>query len=272
MPVCITGMHRSGTSLVTNLLRLCGLYLGKEADLLPATVDNEAGYWESRSIMLLNDEILRQLGGAWDSPPPLGVSWAHESRFQSLRQRAEALLREFAGREPWGWKDPRCCLTLPFWQDLDGIKLPFRLGRGPKLRVVLCLRDPLEVFESLRDRRFTPSSSGLDLWLTYNRSILNSTRVEDRIITHYDAYFRNAAAELRRVLNFLEIAAPDDLVERSIAAVSRELRHKNSSGTPKNPNLTAEMMNLYNAMCEEAAAPVRLPSSRRSYFLSSGGT
>jgi len=268
MPVCITGMHRSGTSLVTNLLRLCGLYLGKEADLLPATVDNQAGYWESRSIMLLNDAILRQLGGAWDSPPPLGVSWAHESRFRSLRQQAETLLREFTGREPWGWKDPRNCLTLPFWQDLDRIKTP----RGSKLRVVLCLRDPLEVFESLRDRRFTPSSSGLDLWLTYNRSILNSTRVEDRIITHYDAYFRNAAAELRRVLNFLEIAAPDDLVERSISAVSQELRHKNSSGAPKNANLTAEMVNLYNAMCEEAASPKFLYRSGRSYFLSSGGT
>lgn len=68
MAVCITGMHRSGTSLVTNLLRLCGLYLGDEQDLMPATPDNQRGYWENRKFSDLNDEILAALGGTWDLP------------------------------------------------------------------------------------------------------------------------------------------------------------------------------------------------------------
>ena len=35
MPLCVTGMHRSGTSMVARLLNVCGLDLGPEADLLP---------------------------------------------------------------------------------------------------------------------------------------------------------------------------------------------------------------------------------------------
>lgn len=253
MPVCITGMHRSGTSLVANLLRLCGLYLGEEADLLPASVDNAAGYWENRKLLLLNNDVLLAIGGAWDYPPPMPtLAWSSESRFQPLRLRAEELLRDFADREPWGWKDPRTSLTLPFWQDLDGIKMPFWLGRGSKLRIVLCLRDPFSVFESLRDRRHTPNSSGLDLWFSYNRSILATTLPEDRIITRYESYFCDPETELRRVLKFLEMEVSDEQIEGSLSVVSKELRHKNSTLTTQSEHARPEIANLYNAMCEEA--------------------
>ena len=65
MPICITGMHRFGTSLVANLLYSCGLYMGEAEDMMPATVDNPKGYWENRKFIDLNDEILRELDGNW---------------------------------------------------------------------------------------------------------------------------------------------------------------------------------------------------------------
>jgi hypothetical protein len=43
MPVCIAGMHCSGTSMVARLLNLCGLYLGPEGELLPSTPDSPGG-------------------------------------------------------------------------------------------------------------------------------------------------------------------------------------------------------------------------------------
>jgi hypothetical protein len=46
MPVCIAGMHRSGTSMVTRLLHMCGLFLGSEDDLYPQAPDNLEGFWE----------------------------------------------------------------------------------------------------------------------------------------------------------------------------------------------------------------------------------
>jgi len=254
MPVCITGMHRSGTSLVANLLRSCGLYLGKEDELLPPSPDNLDGYWENRRFVGISDEILITLGSAWDSPSTSAAEvWPFEERFNSLRVRAEILVEEFTEHEPWGWKDPRTSLTLPFWQSLNGMLMPFWLGRGQRLKIVVCLRDPMEVFQSLQARHFTPSLSGLDLWLTYNRRILDTVLPEDRIVTHYDAYFENPCDELKRVLDFAGLAVSPEVIQKSARIVSSSLRHKRSSVTSQSTaNVNSEVIDLYEALCTEA--------------------
>ena len=253
MPVCITGMHRSGTSLVANLLHRSGVYVGEKHELMQPTRDNEQGYWENWEFVNLNDSILAELGGSWHSPPAPNNAWYDEERWNDLRVRAEVLLRRFTPHEPWGWKDPRTSLTIPFWFNLNSILMPFWLGRGSKLKVVLCLRDPLEVFQSLRDRTTAPNSSGLDLWLTYNRSVLNHTLPADRIVTHYEAYFRDPQAELCRVLEFLEIPATKATIESSVHVVSSSMRHKKSSiNNLINNNVTEEVVELYVEMCNEA--------------------
>jgi hypothetical protein len=70
--VCILGMHRSGTSLVSRALNVLGVYLGPEEQLMRPSTDNPAGHWESRPIKEINDEILSILGGSWQEPPPAG--------------------------------------------------------------------------------------------------------------------------------------------------------------------------------------------------------
>lgn len=252
MAVCVTGMHRSGTSLVANLLRLCGLYLGAEQDFLPATPDNQAGYWENRQFSDLNDEVLKELGGTWDFPPVTSEGWPEQVRFNDLRIRAERLLVEFRSHEPWGWKDPRNSLTLPFWISLGSFKTPFLYGQGPKLKTVICVRNPFEVFYSLRDRQYTPNAAGLNLWLIYNQMALDSTLPEDRIVTHYETYFRAARPELRRLLEFLNLPASDELIEHGITAISGNLRHQQFREEMLDETLDPRIANLYQALCREA--------------------
>src|SRR6516164_11525587 len=117
MVVCIAGMHRSGTSLVARLLNLCGLYLGREQDILPPNPTNPEGHWEHEPIVEINDELLAEFGGGWDYPPDFsGLS--DRRRVLRIEQKARAVLEQFAGHEHWGWKDPRNSLTLPFWRPL----------------------------------------------------------------------------------------------------------------------------------------------------------
>src|SRR5262245_40061722 len=148
-PVCVVGMHRSGTSLVTQLLHSCGLYLGHDDDLMPPGPDNAAGFWENTKFVGINDEVLNALGGGWDCPPPPPDNWTTDRR---LQRRASVLLRQFLGRGPWGWKDPRTSLTLPFWK-----------GCCPNSREVVCLRNPLEVALSLHERNGVSYALGLNL-------------------------------------------------------------------------------------------------------------
>ena len=282
MIVCIGGMHRSGTSMVANMLRLCGLHLGAETDMLPPGLDNPEGFWESVKFRNLNDEILAALGGKYDAPPQLPKGWEEREELGPLREKAEAILRELAvdGLDGhWGWKDPRNSLTLPFW-----------LSLLPQLKVIICVRPPLEVALSERRRweqlyvlnrpgvsslplymtawkfydgvagalsirpRAIPSyHSCFTLWRIYNQEILASTSREDRLITHYDNYFIDPEAELRRVLNFLSMEVSDEQIANSCAAVSNDLRHHRAAARkPPAARPPREVSELYSEMCAEA--------------------
>ena len=140
--VCILGMHRSGTSLVSRLLNVLGVYLGPEEHLMRPSSDNPAGHWESRPIKEINDEILSILGGSWEEPPPLPAGWERGPELAAPRRRARKVIEsDFAESELWGFKDPRNSLTLPFWQRILD-----------PMRYVICLRNPLDVAASARAR------------------------------------------------------------------------------------------------------------------------
>ncbi|MDQ3753712.1 MAG: sulfotransferase [Acidobacteriota bacterium] len=324
MPVCITGMHRSGTSMVAKMLNSCGLCLGAESALVAPSRDNPGGYWENKNFVSINNGILSEFGSSWDYPRRLPDGWESEQKMVPYRARVEALLQGLKDHEPWGWKDPRTCLTLPFWMSIL-----------PQTKVVVCLRNPLEVVLSLHRRnppkytigltpwrvydllhaplsslrqKLTPhplgftawkasnkveaafasrtrqNSSlrqlglaltkrydqfdyllklrrrkplsyriGLQLWEIYNRRILEFTCPQSRLITHYDAYFSYPQGELRRVLNFLEMPASDEEIERGCATAVAGLRHhRTTTRQLMKAGVPAEVSELYRRMCEES--------------------
>ena len=66
-------MHRSGTSAVTRVLNLLGCELPKT--LFGANLGNPTGYWESREIISLNNDILASSGSASDDWLPFDKAW-----------------------------------------------------------------------------------------------------------------------------------------------------------------------------------------------------
>jgi GT2 family glycosyltransferase len=207
-------MHRSGTSMVARLLRMCGLDLGQESDLIPSGRDNEEGFWEHKHFVQLNDDLLAALGGGWDFPPPVTPGWEYRPEADPFVVRAQNLLREFDGCEPWGWKDPRTCLTLPLW-----------LRLLPNLPVILCVRHPGEVVRSLTQRSRSSAAFGWNLWETYNRRLIDTISPDRVLVTHYDAYFHDPTSELRRITTWLELPADDEMIRAASASVSLRRRH-----------------------------------------------
>src|SRR6185503_5535736 len=60
----VLGMHRSGTSAVTQMLALAGASLPE--NVMAGDEHNAQGYFEPWKIAMLNDARLRAAGTAWD--------------------------------------------------------------------------------------------------------------------------------------------------------------------------------------------------------------
>jgi hypothetical protein len=209
---------------------------------MPATVHNRDGFWEHLRFVEVNDELLNELGGGWDSPVSSPGPWANDARLIPVRNKAESVVAEFIDHHPWGWKDPRNSVTLPFWQAVAG-----------PLKVVLCVRNPLEVALSLRSRNFFSYSLSLSLWKTYNERVLEATSSADRFVTHYDAYFDDPQSELRRLLEFAELDVSPGARDACASIIASRLRHHRfTSDHLAAVEIAPGLADLYQRLCVEA--------------------
>ena len=112
-PLVIIGMHRSGTSLLTQWLYRCGLHVGDE--LMVANGANEHGYFEDMDFVRLHEDLLRS-----SALPDTGLTDKDLPELSSAQKENIIHLLESkdTGSAPWGWKDPRTCLFLPVYRQL----------------------------------------------------------------------------------------------------------------------------------------------------------
>jgi len=242
-PICIAGMHRTGTSPVVRLLNLCGLYLGPEEQLLPPGEGNPHGFWENGEMDAITEDVLATLASGWDFLlPPFPDDWETGSNLDPMRLRAQQQVNVLSQQQPCGWKDPRASLALPFWKTML-----------PGLRVVICLRHPAEVNASLKKRVESSDSYNYNLWLRYYQRCLATTTESERIFTHYDMYFIDPERELRRLTDWLGWDVSSEMVTKACDAVvpgTREQRFApDDAPATAIPNAVAR---LYNELCQLA--------------------
>jgi hypothetical protein len=223
--------------MVARLLQACGLFLGREEELGFDTNNGEP-HFENVRFVALNDQILSRLGGSWNSPPEFPGRWQELPEVAALTGQAKKLIKRLSVQNYWGWKDPRNSLTLPFWRLLI-----------PDLRPVICLRNPLEVAQSLRKRGDLLGIPPFQLWLTYYREAVSATSPQQRVITHYESYFQDPITELQRVANGIGMEVSPVVISRACAHISRDLRHHRIQTTIQVPD---EVLDLYLELCREA--------------------
>jgi hypothetical protein len=236
VPIAITGMHRTGTSMVTRALHDCGLHLIAESDaeLVDAAEDNPEGFWENKAIVACNDDLLEATAGAWDNPPEAPPYALDDGRVTHLADSAAAAIAALSEHERWGFKDPRTCLTAAYWLDLC-----------PDLHFVICVRHPLEVALSLKRRNQNSYSLGLRLWERYYSTVLDLVPRERRVVTHYDTFFADADGEIARLCDFAGLSPVPPRVRR-------DLRHHTSGVSLIDAGVNENVRELYAALCREA--------------------
>jgi hypothetical protein len=133
----VLGMHRSGTSAVTQLLALAGASL--PANVMPGDEHNAKGYFEPWKIAIFDDERLRAAGSAWDDPFAFPFRPLPPDEELAWTLRALAMFDEEFGQATWPlMKDPRATVLLPFWRAVLA-------ERGVATRCVIPVRHPLAV-------------------------------------------------------------------------------------------------------------------------------
>ena len=147
-PILLSGMHRAGTSMVTNILNKCGLIIGNKLD-----VNNESLFFQRINIWMMS-----LLGSSWDNPKVFDkinkeirediVSQLKNlitSRANSLYFGWTKIIKKGSFddiTQPWGWKDPRNAFTESIWREVF-----------PELRTIHIIRHPIDTSVSLMNRQ-----------------------------------------------------------------------------------------------------------------------
>jgi len=239
-------MHRGGTSALTGVLRLSGLDVGPERELMAATDDNPRGFWELDRLSLFNERLLRELGGRWSGPPDDDPARLMSLAAGEMGERAGALFAELLPRDGWVWKDPRVCLLLPFWRSV----LSGRRGPGDdRLVVVATVRNPREVAGSLEARDGLPVSYGLALWERHQRLAMAHSEGLPVYVVPYDSLLDDPVTACEPLLAFLaDHGYRTDLDAARIGAEefldAGQRHHHATGGLRQVPEATAEQRAL----------------------------
>lgn len=191
----VLGMHKSGTTLVSQTLHESGISMGERFD---ADISYDKGNkYEREAVLGLNMCIL----GA-ESYGVLGIG-AERGRDMNLEQRElmRAIIRDCGARhETWGFKDPRTALTYGLWEQ-----------ELPPHRIIAIVRDPAEVWPRFRyggKRKylgnFQYAWDYVNRWYEYNANIQDTLErtTNDAILLEYGSLMTDDA-EFRRLQEFV---------------------------------------------------------------------
>jgi len=175
-PVVVLGMHRSGTSVVAELIAALGSYAGPPDKLPQADIFNPTGYWEHQDIVKLDTELLESLAATWsDDVANADVSRLSATQRAAFLARARNIVKSLQGYGSFLLKDPRMSLLFPLWREVLADPV-----------CVVVWREPLPVAQSLRTRDDKPLLAGVALWEHYNRTILRDTDGLPRVLVSYE--------------------------------------------------------------------------------------
>ncbi len=213
--VVVLGMHRSGTSLCMSLLQALGVRLDR--DLIPGDANNEAGYFESREVIELNEDILRTAGATWHTLFSLAMpdGWADDPGLLPAKKALRDLIhRKRNGPASWGFKDPRTTVLLPLYEQVFA-----ECGLQP--RYILCIRDPRAVAGSLKNRDHFPALLSELLWLDYTMPAIQLLGKRLQAIMVYEKWFQDAIGQAESLARAVGLGAGvvplDDIVQRVVA-------------------------------------------------------
>ncbi len=237
--IVILGMHRSGTSATTRALGLLGASLGPDQNL--------GKFWENQVMRRPNERLLEAFGGGWECPPVMPEGWTADPRSRALVPEARRALAEYGAAPVFVWKDPRTCMTLPFWLEL--------LDEPPV--IVFIHRHPVEVASSLRTRNFLGTAHGYALWERFNGDALRHADGLRTIVFEYGALLADPQGNMARLVDALNgwgVHLPNDPATTDMELTPKRRHHEADPSVFDDPVSTPSQRELYAILPRFAGA------------------
>lgn len=253
MKLFITGMHRSGTSLLTRLLLDYGFYLGDSDDFHDPDKLDPNGYWEHKDFLLVNELLLKESGASWNQPDKFSIDKLGKVRLNEIKELADKAIGKMDDHANWVVKDPRMCLTLGFWKEII-----------PDLCVVAMHRDPLQVAQSLQNRDAFPIQYSVGIWEYYTKALIaNADTCNFSYVFHHKLLSdpEKTLVELCDTLTdwgYKEITT--ELAKKAKKIVDKKLFRATVGGFDRSHYLTLEQQSLHLAILEKTYLSHKLAS------------
>ena len=253
-PIIITGMHRSGTSLLTKILSKY-IYFGSMQD-----INKESIYFQR-----INRWLLSCNSCSWDNP--YSFNSINENELSVLTNQLQKNINKkipnliyfgiknilynktFHNIESWGWKDPVNVFTLFLWSKVFS-----------SFKVININRNPLDVSQSLLNRQlklinfdkryktttFFPSlvpllsinkgnvyssfkinniNDCLKLYQKYyNQMLLNDNMFDEILDIRYEDLLNDSYNEISKIYDFCEIKS--NLINDDIKSINKSNLNK----------------------------------------------
>ena len=219
----VLGMHKSGTTMVSQLMQDSGIDMGV-VDRGDISYD-EGEKFEDPWISLITKAVLR-------------VPWRHNSLIlpesAEIRpdERLRVVAREYVSRRSldhgdWGFKEPRASLVYDFWREIL-----------PEHKVVFVIRRPEEIWVRYMRRfrwyrpikRLKRGVRALRSWCFYNEALLDALK-------RYDASYT--------IVLFNELVGEEREFRRLEAFIGRKLIDSRKSDLYRNRTMKATKVLTY---------------------------
>jgi hypothetical protein len=264
-PIIIIGMHRSGTSMLADLLNHCGVFIGKDIDN-----NNESLFFRN-----LNRWMFLQAGASWDNPE--NFNYIDEIFIKDLSYNIKKhiygvksykfhnnIKKLINSPTPWGWKDPLNTFTSEIWRQIFPQSRFIHIYRNP-IDVAESLRNREAIFQKLRDTKtrtgfkkriseFNLSSKmlytqslrvkhiqeGIKLWNIYTEKALS---FENCLHIKFESLIDYPQREINHILEYLNIENTQDIVDD----ISKSIKSDRSNAFLKNNMLVEQYRKIQNS-------------------------